>query len=118
MFKHYCNYLGGREPLGNMANLCLTTLETACRGSKAREKASKKYSIALSVLDRLGSLLDSKGGPDHARKAKGRSTPFNGSEIKWIEAAARAIIRRAAETAYDPQVCHPQITMADLPKLD
>lgn len=109
----------GREPLGNVANLCLTVLEdsalqvTAGRKDK-RLRAAEYYRIAKTVLSRVAGLADRKGG-QLARKAKGRNDPFTDEEIRFLEAAVVAFTRRAAEKAASPDGNLPVITMADLP---
>ena len=113
-------YRQGREPLGDMANLCLTVLEdsapraTAGEGGK-RPRAAKHYKIAKTVLNKVTELSDRKGG-HLARKAKGRNDPFTEGETRFLEAAVTAFVRRAAERAADPNGNLPLITMADLPK--
>ncbi len=114
-------YRQGREPLGEMANLCLTVLEdsalqvTTGKGGK-RQLAAKYYQIAKIVLDRVAELSATKGGA-LARKAEGRSDPFTKEEARFLEAAAAAFVRRAAEKAADPNGTLPVITMGGLPKL-
>ena len=114
-------YRQGREPLGSVANLCLTVLEdsasqaTVGKGGK-RPMAANHYRIAVTVLDRVGKLTAKKGGPQ-ARKAEGRSDPFTKEETRFLESSVTAFIRRAAERAADPNGNLPAITMADLPKL-
>ena len=43
--------------------------------------------------------------------------PLTGAEEAWLVAAIRALIRRAAEVAADPDAARPQLTVADLPPL-
>ena len=113
-------YRQGREPLGNVANLCLTVLEdsafriTGGKGLK-RKRAAKHYQIEDEVVEWVGYLSAKKGGPV-ARKAEGRSDPFTKEEALFLEAAITAFIRRAAEKAADRSRNLPVITMADLPK--
>ena len=111
----------GREPLGSVANLCLTVLEdsasriTGGKGLK-RELAADYYQIDVKVLKRVGDLSSNKGGAV-ARKAKGRSDAFTLEDTRFLEASVTAFIRRAAERAADPNGNLPVITMADLLKL-
>ncbi len=114
-------YRQGREPLGSVANLCLTVLEdsafriTGGKGVK-RELAADYYQIDLKVLKRVGDLSSNKGG-SVARKAEGRSDAFTLEDTRFLEASVTAFIRRAAERAADPNGNLPVITMADLLKL-
>ena len=114
-------YRQGREPLADVANVCLTVLENSAlqaaggRGNK-RKSATNHYRIAETVLKRVGMLSARKGGPV-ARKAEGRGDPFTQEETRFLEAAVAAFVRRAAEKAADPNGNLPLITMADLPKL-
>ena len=114
-------YRLGREPLGDLANLCLTVLEdsaplaTAGESGK-RPRAAKHYKIAKTVLDRVAELSDRKGG-HLARKAKGRNDPFTKEETRFLEVTVAAFTRRVAEKAADTNGNLPVITMADLPRL-
>ena len=113
-------YRQGREPLGDMANLCLTVLEDsgqqAAGGSgNKRKAAANHYRISIPVLNEVAMLSAKKGGPV-ARKAEGRHDPFTKEETGFLEAAVTAFVRRAAEKAADPNGNLPLITMADLPK--
>ena len=112
-------YRQGRDPLGDMANFCLTVLEYSAlqlaggKGSK-RKMAANYYQIEEKVLDRVGELSSTKGG-SVARKAEGRTDPFTKEETRFLESAATAFTRRAAEKAADPSGKLPLTTMADLP---
>jgi hypothetical protein len=116
MWHRYQGYLDGREPLASMAYACLTLLEASAGG---RNRAVKKYGIEIDVLGTLGRLTSSVGDKETARKFKGLSEPrpHTGSEKAWIEAAVKALIRRAGERASDPEASRPQITTSDLPRL-
>ena len=114
-------YRQGREPLADVAYLCLTVLQDSApkvTGGKAGKQklAANYYQIQRKVLDRVGELSSTKGG-SVARKAEGRSDPFTKEETRFLEATVTAFIRRAAERAADPNGNLPVITMADLPKL-
>ena len=110
-------YRQGREPLGSVANLCLTVLEDSFSKKRGRlKRAADHYQIEIKVLKRVGDLSSQKGG-SVARKAEGRSDAFTLEETRFLEAAATAFTRRAAEKAADPGGILPIITMADLPKL-
>ena len=103
----------GRSRLGDTAYFCLTVLERAAGG---RGQAGQHFGIAKPVLNKLGELTDQKGGRE-ARKAKGADSEFTNAERTWLQEVMKAIIRRAAEVAYNPHASQMQITMADLPSL-
>ena len=114
MFHRYQGYLEDREPLPSMAFFCLSMLEKyLCRG---RPKAAAKYGIDLEVLKDVGNLTANKGGPAAARKAQkeGIGNPLTMEEIRFLTQAVKAMIRRVAEVAHDPDQSRPQITKADL----
>jgi hypothetical protein len=113
MFHRYCMYREGRTTLPDAANYCLTMVE---RSAGDRKAASKQYAIALTVLNTLGQLAATKGGTE-ARKACASDADFTSAERRWLANIIAAIIRRAAEVAFDPAASRPQITMADLPPL-
>ena len=94
-----------------MAQFLLTVLEAAAGN---RSAASQRYGISNRVLDRVGVLCDSKGGDD-ARKAKGRDHPLTQQEKQFLEEVVRAMIRRAAEFAHDPDVSFVPLTASDFP---
>jgi hypothetical protein len=118
MYEGYMRYCQGRDRLGVIAAICLGVLEDSLgTTNKRRRKAAKKYHISPRVLDKLGYLAATKGGTE-ARKAVGAKEEFTSQEKMWIVATIKAIIRRAAEVAYDPRQYLPQITLAGLPPLD
>lgn len=100
-------YRLGREPLAGMANFCLTVVKSA---------GGNKYRISKKVLREVGRLTATKED-DVARKAEGRGDPFTSEELRFLEAAVAAFIRRAAEKAADPNGQLRVIGMADLPRL-
>jgi hypothetical protein len=112
MFDRWSRYKTGQALLGDTADFCRGALEQGC----GRQAAADRYSVERCVINTLGDLADRKGGP-HARKYKGYSAPYFKDEIAWLEAAMRALIRRAAEVAHDFGAIRPPITMRDLPKL-
>lgn len=113
-------YRQGREPLADVAYLCLTVVEDSAfrvsggQGSK-RKGAAMYYQIEERVLNMVGELSSRKGGP-LARKSEGRSDPFTKEETLFLEAAVAVLTRRSAEKAADPNGSLSLITMADLPK--
>jgi hypothetical protein len=113
MYGRYTGHLKGKEPLASMAYFCLTVL----LAGRDRAVAAKKYRISKTILTTLGRLATEKGGSE-ARKAEGVHSTFTSQEHKWIIAAVKSIIIRAAEVAYDPRQTLPQITLADLPPLN
>jgi hypothetical protein len=113
MFDRVCRYRAGTTTLADAANLCLTVLQLTAGG---RPAAARRYSIAKTVLNRLGDLAATKGG-NEARKAKGAQVEFTAAEKRWLEETMKRLIRRASEVAGDPSALLPQITMADLPSL-
>jgi hypothetical protein len=119
MFKAYCLYRENRAKLGEAANFCLTVLEEYPFAPRKdpRGAAAQRYAVARRILNKLSDLAAEKGGPDHARKARGVEKPFTAAERCWLEETMKRLILRAAEIAGDPAVALPQITMADLPSL-
>jgi hypothetical protein len=112
LWNRYEGYVSGREPILSMAYFCLTLIEA--RGG-SRAGAAKAFRIERRVLDSLGRLTSERGDPSVARKFPRRvpPTPLTATEIAWIEAAVRAIIRRVGDVQ---QIAHlPEITMGDLP---
>lgn len=117
MFNCYRMYREQHARLGDAAYFCLTVLERwSGKGSSQRKAAAKRYGISYPLLCKLADLADAKGGRE-ARKAKGAEAEFTPAERQWLDQAMKALIRRAAEVAYDPAASRPKITMADLPDL-
>jgi hypothetical protein len=114
LWHRFESYTQDRETLLAMAYFCLTWLEAR---AGCREKAVKVYRIDFAVLSKLGELTANKGDKETARKTKDAKTfaPLTKKEIRWIEAAIKAIIRRVGEIDTTPSA--PIITMDDLPKL-
>lgn len=112
MFERYVRYRNGGTTLPDAANYCLTVLKAV----GGRRGAAQRFAISEPVLHKLSGLAANKGGPE-ARKYHGSTEDFSPAEREWLDKALRAIIRRAAEVAFDPCAPRPQITMADLPEL-
>ena len=113
-------YRQGREPLANLAYLCLTVLEDSAYGIAGgkwskRKLAANYYQIEGKVLENVGELSSVKGG-SAARKAEGRTIAFTREETRFLEVAVTAFTRRVAEKAAAPSGNLPMITMADLLK--
>ena len=96
----------------SMAYFCLTVLEHA-RGGRAG--VASHYSIAMKVLDTLARLATDTGDERTARKVTKRLRPITDAERTWLEAAVKALIRRAGEVAAG--VSPSPLTMGDLPPL-
>ena len=113
MLDRYVAYRSRRGNLIDMAYFCLTILEKSVQAKKDRRKAAANhYGIELKVLGKIGWLCDSKGGAE-ARKAKGVEQELNEHERLFLEEAVKAIIRRAAEVAGDPNGSRDRITLSD-----
>lgn len=117
MFDRYVGFRARREHLTGLANFCLTILEKSVQAKKERRSAAAKhYDIEYKVLDEVGRLCSQKGGAE-ARKAQGVEQELNGQERQFLEEAVKAIIRRAAEVAGDPNASRDRIELSDLPDL-
>ena len=117
MFDRYMGYRGGRELLATMAYFCLTVLEASTGQPRStRKAAAKHYAIDQSILEQIGLLTSTKGGA-RARKAQGAHCDLSQDETCFLDAAVKAIIRRAAEIAHDPAVPRRTITLQDLPRV-
>ena len=110
MFRRYMGHLEGREPLSTMAYFCLTVLEQKEGG---RSKAAARFGISENVLERIGKLSSTKGGPS-ARKAIGSSAPHTPEEERYLKSAVQTLIRRAAEVEFGPDPKRETITLADI----
>ena len=118
MYRRLSDYYADRKYLPSMAYFCLTVLEDKFTNAK-RRSAAKSFRIDLAVLDAVGELSSTKGGVGSARKAEatGTGTALSRKEERFLEAAVKAIIRRAAEVAQNPGGAFRMITLADLPDL-
>ena len=103
----YDRYMGcrqGKEPLPSMAYFCLTVIE---RGPTKKDFSSR-------VRDKIRRLSSGKGG-QQARKADGKDKDLTDQDRRFLDKAIKAIIRRAAERAHDPDGDLPPISMSNLP---
>ncbi len=117
MYLRFTGHHAGREPLTSMAYFCLTVLEASTgKHQRRREAAARKYCIDRQVLEDLGRLCSAKGGAG-ARKAEGLSRELTSQEQQFLLMAIKAIIRRAAELAHDPQAPLKPITLGNLPAI-
>jgi hypothetical protein len=114
MWCRFQVYLNRREPLAAMAYFCCTVL-TYRFPEKKKEAASREYGIAEKVLGRLFELSSERGDSTSARKMTSGLQPYTPSEVAWLEAALKLMIRRVAE--HDAgRTGLPTITMKDLPR--
>ena len=103
----YDRYMGcrqGKEPLPSMAYFCLTVIE--------RDPTQKECSSG--VRKTIRHLSSGKGG-QQARKAGGKDKDLTDQDRRFLDEAIKAIIRRAAERAHDPDGDRQPISMSDLP---
>ena len=115
MFDRYVGYRARRGYLADMANFCLTILEKSVHAKKeSRKAAANHYGIEFKVLKEIGRLCAFKGGAE-ARKAQGIDQDLSGQERQFLEEAVKAIIRRAAEVAADPNGSRDTIMLSDFP---
>lgn len=114
MYNRYKGYKEGKEGLLSMAYLCLTIIEAISQG---RGNAAKRYNISKKVLDRLGTLVSKKGGPDEARKMpkNGSYEPLSSIEREWVEKAIKLLIKRVGEHDSEAETQLQQITLDMLP---
>ena len=64
--------------------------------SRKRVVAATRLNIDVDVLEKFGDLT-SAAGERNARKASGAGRPFSEKEIRWVKAAAKAIVQRCLE---------------------
>lgn len=114
LWTRWQGYVASREPLQTMAYFCLTVLQSTA-GDRA--SAAARYVISGNVLDTLARLSTETGDAATARKMGRKLRPLTDAERTWLEAAVRAVVRRAGEVAADPTAAVPKLTMSDLPPL-
>jgi len=116
MYLRYKSHREGRESLTAMAYMCLTVFQAS---ADDRIAAERKYCIDHDVLDTLGRLTSTKGGPEDARKypINGNFDPLHSKEKEWILSVIKTLIRRVGEYAYDNRAKISQISMKDFPEL-
>ncbi len=118
MFDRYMNYRRKQEPLPGTAYFCLTVLENMAEGKKRdgegkRKAASRYFQIDKEVLDEIGRLSSTKGGPSGARKGRGVSHDLTNEESRFLDEAVERMIRRAAEKVHNPDADLPKISLSD-----
>jgi len=60
------------------------------------------YGVDAAVLNTLGKISTARGDATSARKFDPNGTRLTGAEIRWLETAVRALIRRVGECDSDP----------------
>ena len=115
MLARLDRYHQRRTTLPDTANFCLTVLEDSVLDARGRRRqVSREYNIAMEVLDRVGNLASTKGGPLEARKGSGHYEDYTREERDFLVDATRAFIRRAAEKAANPEGIFKEITRGNL----
>jgi hypothetical protein len=116
MYLRYKFYCEGREPLTSMAYMCLTVFQASAGG---RKEAADMYCIDYDILDIIGRLTSTKGGPEEARKCNkhDRFDHLLPEEKEWIVSVVKTLICRAGEYAYDNKTKLKQISIKDFQKL-
>jgi hypothetical protein len=122
LHQRWLGYLDKKEPLLSAAYWALTMIEAApgaagVRCSSVRKDASRFFNIELDVLKKLGELTSTRGGVEEGRKAEGRATPLSRSERKWLAAAFKRLVERAALRAHYGAPPPTPLAMQDLPDL-
>jgi hypothetical protein len=119
LWNRYEGYTQGREPLPGMVYFCQSFIEKVLAEGQA--DAADKYRIERKVLRALGNLHSHRGDLTNRRKLEleqDRYAPsLTPSEIAWMEAAVRMLIRRIGEYAADSTTPWPMLSMRDLPPL-
>jgi hypothetical protein len=119
LWRRYESYMQGREPLPGMAYVCQSFIEKVL--ARGRSDAAQKYHIEPDVLRTLGNLHSHRGDLTSRRKLEyerdRHEPPLTPSEIAWMEAAVRMLIRQVGEYAADPTAAWPTLSMRDLPSL-
>ncbi len=116
MFFRYKAYHEGQDHLASMAYLVLTILEMS---SKTRLKASQKYNISETILDKLAKLCANQNqGEKQNPSMEDSFAALSSIDKAWMLAACRLIIKRKGEY----ENCGssdglPALTMDDLPLL-
>ena len=128
MYQQYMNFRRGHgEKLLGMAYFCLTVVENLAQPPVPhnrpplgkRRKAAQDYNIEIDVLQEIGRLVSTKGGPIGARKEEGsdRALTLTPDEGRFLEQAIKKMIRRVAEKTHDPNKGLPAISLSDLPQI-
>lgn len=117
LWNRYEGYVQGLTPLPGMAYVCQSFIEKVL--ARGRPDAAQKYHIEPEVLGTLGKLHSHRGDLTSRRKLEHErdrhEPPLTPSEIAWMEATVRMLIRRVGEYATDPTASWPTLSMRDLP---
>ncbi len=117
MYDRYVRFRLGKENLASMAYFCYTVfVYSVPKGKGQQTKAQKYYGVERDILHNIANLSSRKGGGE-ARKRDGVNEPYTAKERIWLEAAVKALVRRAGERAADADATLPEITMTALPPL-
>jgi hypothetical protein len=106
----------GHEHLASFAYWLLTRIEREFGPS--RKEAAGELQVDVKVLSELGRLT-SVSDPDHGRKVgpdQAKDHVLSGSEVEWLQAATRLLIRRVLEHEAGVAAV-PLLAMSDLPAL-
>jgi hypothetical protein len=125
LHRRWLGCLDGKETLLGAAYWALSMIEAAPgpsqpegpRMTKRRRNAGAFFNIDADVLSTLGHLTSARGGVEEGRKAEAREAPLTRSERKWLKAAFKALVERAARRAHYGAPPPVPLTMDDLPKL-
>jgi hypothetical protein len=113
LWNRWQGYVEGRESLQTMAYFCLTVLEL----HDGRQGAAARYGVSSKVLSNLARLASETGDLATARKVTPRLRKLADSERVWLEAAVKALVRKAGEVAAANGAKLDRLTMSDLPRL-
>ena len=113
LWDRYMRYVAGNEPLFDMGYFCLTVLESY---TGRRNQIARRYKVELAILDKIGELSSSRGGPADARKmTKTQFTPATIGEQEWLKQAIRSLILQLG--AVEAGDMNSRLVMSQLPKL-
>ena len=106
----YDQYRMGDAKLPDVAYFFVTVLADKYGTLSA---AAKACGISRNVLEEIRKLSSYKGGED-SRKTEGFGDAFTMQEKRFLKAALKEIVIRAAQVAADDSQRQPQFTMEDL----
>ena len=118
----YGRYMSSRHSeLLTVANFCLDMLEFSAKKKPNekkkqtdRRRAAEMYGIEWEVLDKIGLLAGTKGGPQQSRKVIGKNNKLEDQDRCFLNKAIKAVIRRAAEKAHGSDSDLPEISLQEL----
>ncbi len=116
MCGQYNDYKLEKARLTDIAYFLLTMLERGDLQSEGdkRKRASEKYAISRSALDKIANLTSTAGGLSQARKVVGVGRELTEAEAEFLTKSARRIILRAIEVVAEPNVKRGKITLSEL----